>query len=132
MTIKLIYIIVFAVTDLVIWLILNRPGTLSQKLQYLFAVIFALFIILHMGIIKSELLLPWRGFFNLTIVTCAPVLLWAWYTGLMARRKNKNKTETQFDNVAFRVTNLVFLYLINIAALVVQVLMIFGFYPGKL
>lgn len=132
MIIKLVYIVIFAITDLVIWLILNKPGTFSKKLQYVLAVIFVLFIILHTGVIKSAFLLPWKVFFNLTVITCAPVLLCAWYTGLMARRRTRNTAETKFSTGAIWLTNTVFLYIVNIAALIIQVLMILGYYPDKL
>lgn len=132
MTIKIAYIIVFAIIDLCIWVLVNRPGVFSQKVQYILAIVFALFIVLHTGVIRSEYLLPWKAFFNLIVVTCAPVLIYAWYTGLMARRKSRNKPETKFDTGALGVANVFFSYMINIAALVLQVLMLLGYYPDKL
>jgi hypothetical protein len=132
MTIKIVYILVFAIIDLIIWMLLNRPGVFSKKMQYLFAVAFALFIVLHTGVIKSAYLLPWKEFFNLVVTTCAPVLIYAWYTGLMARRKSSNRPETKFDAGALKVAQVFFSYIINIAALVLQVLMILGYYPDKL
>lgn len=132
MIIKAVYILIFAITDLIIWFILNKPGAFNRKLRYLLAVLFALFIVLHAGMIKSELLLPWRAFFSVIVVTCAPVLLYAWYTGLLARRKSRNITETKFGTGVIKVTNVVFIYLVNIAALIMQILMIIGYYPDKM
>ena|ERR1700744_6514691 len=129
---KLIYIIVFAVIDLVIWLVLNKPGMFSRKLQYLLAIMFALFIIVHSGAIKSQFLLPWRAFFNLIVVTCAPVLIYAWYTGLLARRRSRNIPETKFGEGLISVTNVAFIYLVSIAALVIQIVMIIGYTPDKM
>lgn len=132
MTTKIVYILVFAVIDFVIWILLNRPGLFSKKVQYLLAVVFALCIVLHTGVIRSEYLMPWKVFFNLIVVTCAPVLIFAWYIGLMARRKSRNKPETRFDTGALVVARVLFSYLINIAALIIQILMILGYYPDKL
>lgn len=132
MTIKFIYIAVFLIIDLVIWLVLNKPGIFSRQLRYLLAVLFALFIVLHMGVIRSMLLLPWRQFFNLIVVTCAPVLFYAWYTGLLQRRRSRNVAETKFSEGFIKVTNIIFIYLVNMAALVIQVLMIVGYTPDKM
>jgi hypothetical protein len=132
MTVKIAYILVFTVIDLIIWMLLNRPGVFSKRMQYLLAAAFALFIVLHTGVIKSGYLLSWKAFFNLIVVTCAPVLIYAWYMGLMARRKSRNSPQTKFDVGALKVANVLFSYLINIAALVLQVLMILGYFPDKL
>ncbi|MGN6178227.1 MAG: hypothetical protein ACTHNW_03545 [Mucilaginibacter sp.] len=132
MTIKIAYISIFAIIDFFIWMLLNRPGIFSKKVQYFLGVAFALFVILHAGLIISEYLLPWKVFFNLFVVTCAPVLIYAWYIGVMAWRKIRNKPETKFDTGAIRFANIFFSYVINIAALVIQVLMILGYYPDRL
>lgn len=132
MIINIVYILVFVVIDLIIWILLNKPDVFSKKAQYVLAIAFALFIVLHTGVIRSTCLLPWKVFFNLIVVTCAPVLIYAWYTGLMARRKSRNTQETKFDTGALKVAGVFFSYIINIAALVLQVLMILGYYPDKL
>ena len=132
MTIKLIYILVFAITDLLIWLVLNRPGLFSRRLQYLLAVVFALFIILHTGAVKSELLLPWREFFSLIVFTCVPVLFYAWFTGLLARRRSRKIVDSKFTEGMINVARIIFLYVVNIAALVAQVLMILGYHSYNL
>jgi hypothetical protein len=132
MTIKLIYIIIFFAIDLVIWLVLNRPVLFGKKARYALAVLFALFIILHMGVVRSALLLPWHAFFNLVVVTCAPVMFYAWYTGLLQRRRSRNVTETKLSTGLISVANVLFIYLVHIAAVVIQVVMIIGYTPDKM
>lgn len=132
MLIKVIYIIIFFIADLVIWLLMNKPTLFSRKVQYLLAVVFALFILLHTGIVQSLFLLPWKDFFNLIVITCAPVLLFAWYTGLLARHKSRGESETALSSSMLTAAKILFSYLINVAALVLQVMMLMGYYQGRL
>ena len=131
MLIKLIYILLFALSNFVIYSLVNKTGWVHRSFLITFTVIFILVFIFNTGLFNSQLTLPKKHFFLLTFVLAFPFLTYLWFNFLALKRidrlKDKGVNE-EFVNRATKVFSFFFLKVTFIMAFIVQCSLILNVY----
>jgi|GEM_PF-2351788 hypothetical protein len=126
MLVKIIYVLLFAIFNFVIYSKLNKTGKVSSGLFWPTVSIFVLFVTLHIGMLNWSFLLPWKDFFPLVIVLFAPVLAYLWFNYLAFKRiKRLNMSNEEFRNTAIRIFSFFFLKFFYVIAFIAQCAFIF-------
>jgi hypothetical protein len=126
MLVKIIYLLFFAVTDFVIYSILNKTGQVTKKQTLFFGLIFLIVIILHLGLFDSSILTPRKNFLALSIGSFVPFLVYLWFKYLVTPRLDRmNGSNAGFLSSGKKVISFFFLNLIYVIVFIAQCTFIF-------
>lgn len=127
--IKIIYFLFFAATDLLVYLVLNKRGSIKPRSLWIFGSIFLVVLLLHTRIVSWSFLLPAQQFFAATICAGAPVIVYLWFNYIVLKRIKITKEKAGASRAAFfdratRLFSFVFLKLFYLMAFFMQCVII--------
>jgi|ERR1051325_2501860 len=127
MLVKLIYILLFAAFNFVIYSKLNKTGKITPNLLWLFISIFIIFLILHTGLFNWSFLMDRKDFFPIVILLFGPVIVYLWFNFLVLKRiKRLNMSNEEFRNTAIKIFSFFFLKFFYVMVFIVQCAFIFN------
>ena len=127
MLVKIIYVLLFAIFNFVIYSKLNKTGKITPNLLWLFISIFIIFLILHTGLFNWSFLMDRKDFFPIVILLFGPVIVYLWFNFLVLKRiKRLNMSNEEFRNTAIKIFSFFFLKFFYVMVFIVQCAFIFN------
>jgi hypothetical protein len=123
----LFYISFFAVTDFIIYAVLNQAGIINSKLWIGYGFIFLLVIVLHTGLFEIKFLMPFKNLFNLLLFSIIAVPFYFFGRYRIGRLKGSNRLSESLKPRACFYMSLVFQKLPILMIFIVQCMSIFAF-----
>jgi len=126
MLIKIIYVLLFAAFNFVIYSKLNKTGKISSNLFWLSVSIFIIVVILHTGLFNWSFLMTGRDFFPLVIFLFVPVIVHVWFNFLVLKRIERlNMSNEKFRNTAIKIFSFFFLKFFCVMVFISQCVFVF-------
>lgn len=127
LSMKIVYILFYAAVNLIIYFKLNEPDRISKKQLMIFVFIALIFVLLHIGIIQSPLLIPAKDFFMPLSLSIIPVLVYFWFNYMVLKRIERlNISNVRFRNTAVKVFSFFFLKLFYVIVFIMQCVFTFN------
>jgi hypothetical protein len=127
MVIKIIYVLIFAAANFVVYSLLNRTGTVNRKQGLIFAGLFLLFILFQSGLFNWALPMAPGDFFPVTLLLVVPVIVYLWFHYMVVRRIQRlNGGGQGFLGTAAKAMAFFFLKFFYIIVLIAQADFIFN------
>ncbi len=111
MILKLVYILFFAASNLVIYALIHKKGLIKRNLLITFIAIYTVVFLLHAILGNNGILLSAHSFFISTIFLAIPVIVYLWFNFLALKRINRLKEKgVNFENISKKKLTLADLY----------------------
>ena len=109
MLIKIIYLLVFATVDIIVYLKLNKSNKLSDDKLWAIGSIFLIFLLLNTGVVSWGFLMPHQSFFGLIVMSFVPILVYVWFKYIVVKRVTKLTMPQKNKDFALKVFSIFFL-----------------------
>lgn len=119
--IKVLYILIFAAANFVIYLKLNKPESINKRQMMLILAFFCFFTVLHFDLFQLSYLIPFNHFAILLISLLYPIITSVWYNFYVVKRIDRLQIKNErFLKIAKKIFSFVFLKLVYFMAFFVQ------------
>ncbi|MDB5129070.1 MAG: hypothetical protein JWQ85_3302 [Mucilaginibacter sp.] len=115
---KLLYILIFAVANTIIYIKLNKPGNITNK-QFCFFIAF-LFVFAALHFLNLPFLLPSQSIIQLIFIIWTPAIVYFWFKFIVLRSVNTDIANENFKSFCIKAFSVFFLNVPYIFAFIME------------